>query len=212
MTYVVAELSGNHAGKIGNALDLIEAAEAAGADAVKFQCFEPERLAEKRSRNPEVVKLANGVPLIDLYRQIHTPKEWFPELIECAERGGLDWFSSVFDPVDVTFLETLDCPRYKISAFEMLDWELIRAVKETRKPIVLSVRPSEGLTILQATTYEGKLLPLGLSIHGDRVPDPRAPMVEWHLRLPGVDTPDSEFSLTPRQLERSISLLRRCTV
>jgi len=161
MTEIVAEISGNHGGSLDNALRLILDANEAGADAVKFQCFHPDRLAVRRSKNPEVVRLAGGVPLSRLYRMTHTPRAWFPELIKHATTYGLKWFSSVFDPDDVAFLETLDCPRYKISAFEMLDWDIIKAVRETGKPIVMSVRPMPGVTILQATDYRGAMVPLG---------------------------------------------------
>lgn len=206
MTEIVAEISGNHGGVLDNAVRLIELAAEAGADAVKFQCFDPVRLARRRSGNPTVLSLAGGVPLIELYREIHTPQMWFPLLRYHAMRCGLAWFSSVFDPLDVAFLETLECPRYKISAFEMLDWDIIKAVRETGKPIVMSVRPEPGITILQASAYDGVVWPLGLSAHGKILPDRHAPMVEYHLKLPGVETPDSAFSLTPEELRRMVSL------
>ena len=212
MTEIVAEISGNHGGSLRNALRLIETAAEAGADAVKFQCFEPERLATRRVWRPEVWALSGGVPLVDLYRKTHTPKEWFPILIDYAEFYDLKWFSSAFDPKDVAFLETLDCPRYKISAFEMLDWDIIKAIKETGKPIVLSVRPRCGLTILEATQYEGihwnTETELGLSAHGKRAPFPGAPMVEYHLRLNDVETPDASFSLRMAELQEMVRIIR----
>lgn len=204
MTEIVAEISGNHGGSLDNALRLILDANEAGADAVKFQCFQPERLALRRATNPEVLALADGAPLLDLYRKTYTPWFWFPIMAEHASRYGLAWFSSVFDPEDVAFLETLDCPRYKISAFEMLDWDIIKAVRETGKPIVISVRPRDGLTILRATDYDGSLPFLGLSAHGKIMANADRPMIEYHLKLPGVETPDSAFSLSMEELRRII--------
>lgn len=200
MTEIVAEISGNHCGSLHLAQRLIDEAADAGADAVKFQCFDPERLAARRGTNADVLSLAGGTPLIDLYRRTHTPPEWFPTLIMAADSHDLPWFSSVFDPADVAFLETLGCPRYKISAFEMLSWDIIKAVRETGKPVVVSVRPTAGITILQATDYTGTMAPLGISAHGDITPPADAPMAEYHLKLPGIETPDSAFSLTPTEL------------
>ena len=208
MTEVVAEISGSHGGSLNNALRLILDANEAGADAVKFQCFDPERLAARRATRADVLALAGSVPLVRLYRRTHTPRWWFPKMISHAETYGLKWFSSVFDPDDVAFLETLGCPRYKISAFEMLDWDIIKAVRETGKPIVMSVRPMSGVTILQATDYDGRRQPLGLSAHGYIMPEPDVPMVEWHLKLDDVETPDSEFSLTPAQMGALIRNMR----
>jgi len=217
MTEIVAEISGNHGGSLYNALRLIRAAADIEVDAVKFQCFEPGRLAVRRSGNQEVLRLADVagdridaiVALTDLYRRTHTPKPWFPELVRQATDCGLRWFSSVFDPDDVAFLETLDCPRYKISAFEMLDWDIIKAVRETGKPIVLSVRPIEGVTILQATDYNGGIAPLGLSAHGPIIPYRKGPMVEWHLKLEDIETPDSAFSLTPEQMREMVHAIKK---
>lgn len=212
MTEVVAELSGNHGGSLGNAIELIMQAKQAGADAVKFQCFDPGRLAARRGASSDVLDLAatsfGGADLIDLYRRVHTPWTWFPHLIDQCREVDIAWFSSVFDPLDVAFLETLECPRYKISAFEMLDWDIIKAVRETGKPIVMSVRPRAGVTILQATDYDGQIVPLGLSAHGDIVPPASAPMVEYHLKLPGVETPDSAFSLTAAELREMVETIK----
>ena len=130
MTEIVAEISGNHGGSLDAALLLIRHAKAAGADAVKFQCFEPERLAARRCRADVLDIAANTFgehDLVELYRKVHTPKAWFRTLVESARWHEIPWFSSVFDPEDVAFLETLGCPRYKISAFEMLDWDIIKA-------------------------------------------------------------------------------------
>jgi sialic acid synthase SpsE len=153
--------------------------------------------------------------LLELYEKTYTPVEWFPELIKFCAEVGIDWFASVFHPKDVAFLETLDCPRYKISAYEMLDGDLINAVAATGKPIIMSVRPTERVTILEATDYEGEYPALGLSDHStlglahysDYEPRPR-PMIERHIMLPDVPNEDQEFSSTPDEFARYVKACR----
>jgi len=212
LTEVVAEISGNHAGKIEYALELIELAAWAGADAVKFQCYMPERIVERRKNNAQVKAILerdfDGEPYIDLCRRNWTPWDWFPTLIRQAEMVGIRWFSSVFDPADVAFMESLSCPRYKISAFEMFAGDIHDAIDRTGKPKIVSIRPIPGVTILTASRYNGAMETLGLSAHGPIVPAPSAPMVEYHLRLPFVDTPDKKFSLMPNQLKQMVEVIR----
>jgi sialic acid synthase SpsE len=214
MTEIVAECSGNHGGKIENALRLIREAKMAGADSVKFQCFDPERLAAKRAKNPRAVALAkdfHGRSLLELYRETYTPREWFETMIQQAWIWQIPWLSSVFSPDDVAFLETLGCPRYKISAFEMLDGDLINSVVATGKPIVLSVRPIPGVTILRATEYDGSAdCGLGVSDHSPdmRFISHRCPMVERHLRLPDVPCQDEAFSSTPEEFRQYVKAVR----
>ena len=214
MIEIVAEIGSCHGGHLTNALRLIREAKAAGANSVKFQCFNVEQLAAKRAKNKRVVDLAENFhhrSLIDLYREIHTPREWFPDMIWHANHLNLPWFSSVFHPDDVAFLETLDCPRYKISAFEMLDGDLINAVVATGKPIIMSVRPMDGVTILRATEYDCKADgALGVSDHSDcmRFISHRCPMVERHLRLPDVPSHDDAFSSTPDEFREYVAKIR----
>jgi len=211
MTEVVAELSGNHGGEIDNAFRLISAAKTAGADSVKFQCFNPWRLAQKRRGITWEGKTQTVEELLALYKQTYTPWTWFPELVAFCGTD-IKWFSSVFDPEDVSFMEKLHCPRYKISAYEQLDGDLIKAVVATGKPIIMSVRPRPGLTILRAMDYDGTLPALGLSNHCSNlswsVVGSHGPMVECHICLPDVATPDSGFSLNPSQFKAFVDAVK----
>lgn len=149
--------------------------------------------------------------LVSLYRKTHTPKAWFPELVGHCAFVGIDWFASAFSAEDVMFLETVGCPRYKISAYEMLDGDLINAVAKTGKLIIMSVRPTERVTILQATDYEGEFVPLGLSDHSSSgIPwaSGYRPMVERHIMLPDVPNEDQEFSSTPDEFARYVEAIR----
>ncbi len=207
---IVAEISGNHGGKIKNAKSLIQAAHDAGADAVKFQCFEPEALALKRLGVVWKGERQTYQQLLALYRKTHTPKAWFPQMVALCDEIGIDWLASAFSPDDVAFLQTMDCPRYKISAYEMLDGDLINAVVKTGNPIIMSVRPTERVTILEATAYEGRFPRLGLSDHSPKgvVWSLLRPMVERHIMLSGVPNEDQEFSSTPDEFAKYVRAIR----
>lgn len=152
--------------------------------------------------------------LLALYEATHTPKPWFPDLIAKCKEVGIDWLASAFSPADVNFLEMMGCPRYKISAYEMLDGDLINAVVATGKPIIMSVRPTERVTILEATDYEGNLIPLGLSDHSPKGMPGRAlgivnrPMIERHVMLPDIPNEDQAFSSTPDQFAEYVEAIR----
>jgi len=206
---IVAEISGNHCGRIENALRLIAEAKRAGANAVKFQCFEPEALAIKRLGVVWKGSRLTYQQLLSLYRKTHTPKSWFPELIQHCANVGVNWFASVFSPEDVAFLETVGCPRYKISAYEMLDGDLINAVVATGKPIIMSVRPTDRVTVMEATDYDGNLIPLGLSDHSmGGVLSRTRPMIERHLMLDNVPNEDQAFSSTPDEFAEYVEAIR----
>ncbi len=136
---IVAELSGNHCGSKDRALQLIAAAYAAGADAVKLQTFTPEDLAVD---SPRYTTLPDGPwkgrTLLGLYRETYLPWEWHADLFAAAKMMGMQCFSSPFHPSAVDFLETLDCPVYKVASFEVGDEPLLERIARTCKPVVLS--------------------------------------------------------------------------
>lgn len=137
---IVAELSGNHNGSIQNMLRLINVAKECGANAVKFQTYTPDTLTIKSDESEFVIQEGPwcGRTYWDLYQEAHTPWEWFPEMIAECKKIGIDWFSTPFCTKSVEFLEGLGCERYKISSFDIDDLSLLRAVRETGKPIIIS--------------------------------------------------------------------------
>lgn len=138
--FVVAEISCNHAGSFDHALALINAAHAAGADAVKFQAYTPTEMT-CQSDHP-AYRLTEGPwagrTLWELYTEAQTPLEWFPALTQHANFLGLVWFASVFGPESLAAMEALGCPAYKIASAEVTDLALVRAVAATGKPVLMS--------------------------------------------------------------------------
>jgi N-acetylneuraminate synthase len=141
----IAEVSANHLGSLERAKEIIAAAAKAGATAVKFQTYTADTMTLdiddfKVSDDHE---LWGGRRLHGLYHEAHTPWEWHPELFEFCRSLNVMPFSSPFDLTAVEFLESLNAPMYKIASLETGDHELIKAVAETGKPLIISTGATE---------------------------------------------------------------------
>lgn len=150
--YIIAEMSGNHAGSIERAKEIIRVAKECGADCIKIQTYTPDTITIDCD-NP-YFHIDNGTwegeNLYSLYGKAYTPWEWQKELKEEADRVGIDFFSTPFDKTAVDFLEEIGMTFYKIASFELTDIPLLRYVAEKGKPMILSTGMSSYAEIQEA--------------------------------------------------------------
>jgi len=127
-TFVIAEIGINHGGDVGVAMDLIESASRTGCDAVKFQTY----ITEKRL--PDKTHA-----LFQLLKQCELPLFHFKELKEYAESQDLIFLSTPFDEESVDFLDEIGVSIYKLASFDVVNKPLLRAIKERKKHVIMSV-------------------------------------------------------------------------
>ena len=152
-TFIVAEISGNHLGKIQNVFKSIDQIKKAGADAVKIQSYEPDTITVNSKNKNFFIKdksIWKGQYLYDLYKKSYTPFSWHKRIFSYARSKKLLCFSSPFDLNSVKILEKNSCPIYKIASPEIQDLELIRSVAKTKKPIIISTGIADEFDIKNA--------------------------------------------------------------
>lgn len=140
--FIIAEMSGNHNQSLARALEIVDAAAASGAHALKLQTYTADTMTIDIREGEFFIEDPNslwkGRSLYDLYQEAHTPWEWHKPIFDRCREKGIICFSTPFDDSSVDFLESLDVPCYKIASFENTDMPLIRKAAATGKPMIIS--------------------------------------------------------------------------
>jgi N-acetylneuraminate synthase len=139
-TFVIAEAGVNHNGALALALQLVDIAAEAGADAVKFQTFKADQLVTAAAPKA-TYQIANtrvaGSQLAMLRTLELTSQDHIALRARCRERG-IGFMSTAFDSASLAFLATLDLPAYKIPSGDITCAPLVLQAARLRRPLLVS--------------------------------------------------------------------------
>ncbi|EKT85639.1 N-acetylneuraminate synthase [Leptospira santarosai] len=159
-TLIIAEAGVNHNGDLELARKLIDVAANAGADIVKFQTFEAERLVTKSAKKADYQNSATGNAVESQYemlKKLELSKENHEKLIQYCKQTGIEFLSTAFDLQSFAFLEQLNLSRYKIPSGEITNLPYLQKIGSSGKPIILSTGMStlgeieSALLVLETT-------------------------------------------------------------
>lgn len=167
--YIIAEAGVNHNGNRDLAFRLVDAAVAAGADAVKFQTFRSESVVTKHAAKAEYQKKSfeRKESQLDMLRQLELPFEIFLDLKTYCDRKGITFLSTAFDDASLAFLvDVLKLETLKIPSGEITNGPFLLAHAKTKKNLIVSTGMAtlgEIETALGVIAYS--LINRSISIH-----------------------------------------------
>lgn len=137
-TYVIAEIGVNHNGILPLALELIDVAVAAGADAVKFQKRSLENLYAKKyleNANSGEKTLRYLLPIL---QRVELPEEAYYKIVAYCKEKGITFLCSAFDAPSADFLDSLGVPAFKVASADMTNLPLLDHLVKKGKPLIIS--------------------------------------------------------------------------
>lgn len=138
-TFVIAEAGVNHNGDENLALQLVDAAAASGADAVKFQTFNADKLVRRGAEKAEYQKRETGDgDQHSMLRQLEMSKDLHRKLFQRCQDAGIEFMSTPFDEEAADFLVDLGMRRIKIPSGEITNHPFLAHLAAKDLPIILS--------------------------------------------------------------------------
>lgn len=153
--YITGEIGINHNGSLKTALELIDAAHAAGVDGVKFQKRTPEVCTPRDQWDIERDTPWGRMTYIDYRHRVEFGEQEYAIIDEHCHSLGIDWFASPWDVPSVEFLSQFDVPCHKIASASLTDDELLKAVRASGRTVVLSTGMSTTDQIRHAVEVLG---------------------------------------------------------
>jgi sialic acid synthase SpsE/sugar phosphate isomerase/epimerase len=137
-TYVIAEIGVNHNGILDLAIELIDVAVRAGADAVKFQKRTLEKLYARKyldNANSGEKTLRYLLPIL---QQVELSDEAYYKIVDYCRQKRITFLASAFDPESADFLDRLGVPAYKVASADLTNLPLLDHLVNKGKPLILS--------------------------------------------------------------------------
>ena len=149
-TFFIAEIGINHNGDINNALRLIESAKLAGCDAVKFQKRTPELAIPKKQWDVIRDTPWGKIRYLDYKKKIEFGLKEFKIIDKFCKKIGIIWTASCWDIPSIDFIEKFRVKFHKLPSACLTDLSLLKKLKKTNKPIIISTGMSTEKQIQKA--------------------------------------------------------------
>jgi sialic acid synthase SpsE/sugar phosphate isomerase/epimerase len=137
-TYIICEVGINHNGSLDKALTLIDAAQAAGADAVKFQKRTLDRIYSEGVLNDSNSAEWSFDYLIPLLRECELTEKDYEVISRYCRERGLELIITPFDEASADFIASLDVAAIKIASADMTNLNLVRHCASLCRPLIIS--------------------------------------------------------------------------
>ena len=154
--YVIAEIGINHNGDLEVAKRMVDAAAHAGADAVKFQKRTPEVCTPPEQQKQMRETPWGYITYLEYRCKVEFNEAQYREIDQYCREKGIAWMVSVWDEPSVDFMEKFETPAYKVPSASLTDHNLIKYVRKTGKPMILSTGMSTLPQIHKAVSVVGK--------------------------------------------------------
>lgn len=137
---IIAEAGVNHNGSLKLARKMVLAAAEAGADYIKFQTFQPEKLVSKFAQKADYQKATTGQgeSQLEMLKKLALTRQDFMELKEYCKEQGIGFLSTPFDLESVDFLAALDMDFWKLPSGEITNLPYLLKIAGTGRPVVMS--------------------------------------------------------------------------
>jgi N-acetylneuraminate synthase len=154
-TYIVGEIGINHNGDLELAKEMIAMGARNGLDAVKFQKRTPELCVPIEQQGQMRETPWGYISYLDYRYKVEFGEEEYSEIDRYCKELGITWFASVWDEPSVDFLEKYNPVCYKVPSASLTDHELLRKIRATGRPLILSTGMSTMEEIKTAIAVTG---------------------------------------------------------
>lgn len=153
---MVAEIGINHNGCLDTAKKLIDGAVVAGCDAVKFQKRTPELCVPRAQWGVERETPWGRMAYIDYRHKLEFGREDFARIDRYCRERGIHWFASCWDEEAVAFIDAFDVPCFKAASASLTDLRLLKRMRATGRPLMISTGMSTLAQIDAAVDAVGR--------------------------------------------------------
>jgi len=138
--YIIAEAGVNHNGSFETAVELINEAKSAGADAIKFQTFKAEDLITEKAEKADYQKTSetDSESQYEMIKKLELDIESHKKLMAHAEKKGIEFLSSPFDMQSIDTLDKLGLQTFKVPSGEVTNLPYLRKLASLKKKYIIS--------------------------------------------------------------------------